>query len=194
MHPKISIFQMDSKNYVRKWREKIAKNPQKRQEHLERERIRDKFRRERKKESLAQSVRKQLENKRQQAERKRMYRARKKEELAAKSEIEEASNYNCPQTLGKAVKKVLSALPDNASRKKEVLEKAVVVANVGIKVVLPDKPKRTPWNKTSSDTVQQIVDFYQRDDISRQAPGMKDTKSIKNSLSGKRESVQKDIW
>lgn len=184
---------MESKYGVQKWREKLAKDTEKREEHLARERVRDKFRREKKKELLAQSKRKRQENKRQQAEKKRKYRARKKEELAALATENSSSMkaYNCRQTLAKAVKKVRLALPGDSLKKKEVLEKVVAIENVGIKVVQPDKPIRTPLNKIPCNIVQQVIDFYQRDDISRQAPGIKDTKSIKNLQTGKRKSIQK---
>lgn len=36
-----------------------------------------------------------------------------------------------------------------------------------------------------------IESFYSRDDISRQAPGKQDVKSVKNSHTGKRELIQK---
>lgn len=74
---------------------------------------------------------------------------------------------------------------------KQALEKVAAIEKVGIQFVQPDKPKRTPWNKIPCNIVQQVVDFYQRDDVSRQAPGIKDKKSVKNPQTGKRESVQK---
>ena len=43
--------------------------------------------------------------------------------------------------------------------------------------------------KRTSERHQQIIEFYQRDDISRQMPGMKDCKSFKNA-SGKKEKIQ----
>ena len=91
--------------------------------------------------------------------------------------------------MGKAVKKVKSVLPASP-RKREAVVKQLLFQ------IQPATSKASTFATNSARALtkeeqKKIVDFYLCDDISRQAPGKRDTKSVKNVSSGKREVFQK---
>ena len=48
-------------------------------------------------------------------------------------------------------------------------------------------PKPSPHNKLSDETIRTVIKFYERDDISRQAPGRKDVVTVRDSDGTKRK-------
>ena len=59
---------------------------------------------------------------------------------------------------------------------------------INVEVVQP-KPKILPTNEITPQIIESIKDFYQRDDISRQAPGVKD--HIIHRQDGMKTTIQK---
>lgn len=96
--------------------------------------------------------------------------------------------YSCSQSLMKAVSKVKKALPSTPRRKAEVMKKLVQVS-------MPENARRlfSEESKEIKDVDLRIAveKFYERDDISRQAPGIKDVKPIKDKISGEKLYVPK---
>lgn len=82
-------------------------------------------------------------------------------------------------------------LPKSPGKKTAVLKwlvAEVIGPDIQISsVTTVNKPKKS----LSNEDIMLIESFYSRDDISRQAPGKQDVKSVKNSHTGKRELIQK---
>lgn len=89
---------------------------------------------------------------------------------------ESPSGFRSRQSLGKAVKKAKQALPKSPRKRKAVT--AVLAEESGIvakSAISPGKMNRG----ISDETKQQVIDFYLSDDISWQAPGLKDRTIIR---------------
>lgn len=85
------------------------------------------------------------------------------------------------------MKMVRKSLPVDIRKKREVIKKLA-------KEVFPDldvekEDRKASWNKISPENIKLIEEFYIRDDISRQAPGLRDVISIKSS--GMKNHLQK---
>lgn len=178
-------------------REKLKQDEEKWKEHLEKERNRDKMRRENKKQQLGRNKQK-LKLKRLH-DRERQKKCRLNKQLLATERPESPSSpstssplgsYRSTQSLGKAVSRCRKSLPKSPNKKTAVIKKLVmeVLPDVG-KTIL--KEKKSGNNKISQEVKDKVLNFYCRDDISYQAPGKRDFKSIKNKESGKRERIQK---
>lgn len=139
--------------------------------------------------------------KRAETERKREYRLKCKLEIAAEMVQSDcvsitpctshSVDLNTPSkafrsaaSLGKAVSRVSRYLPQSPRKKAEVVRKLAISTSLF-------GPPRGQSNalKIPSKTGQQVQEFYQRDDISRQAPGMKDAILVRDGTTKKR--VQK---
>lgn len=99
--------------------------------------------------------------------------------------------YRCAQTLSKAVKKVTNRLPSTPRRRKAVLEKVVEQYCPQLKKkrkLLFENLSQT--DKENDHGVQLVLEFYERDNISCQAPGRKDVKSMRDAT-GKKQYVPK---
>lgn len=96
--------------------------------------------------------------------------------------------YKSRQALGKAVKRLVSALPRSPRKKQVVLTK--IAEDVGLSISRKHAVK-AHQGQISAETKKLVKDFYLQDDISRQLPGKKDVKSIKNVETGKKEKVAK---
>ena len=106
----------------------------------------------------------------------------KKAEL--KSVVVASPPYKSASNLGKAVKRTEPALPKSPRKRATVVKKLSMKSN----------DTASPENKlghTASDTstVLLVKDFYQRDDISRQAPGKRDTIVVRSNE--KKQIMQK---
>lgn len=117
----------DSKERVRKWRERLKADPDKWKEHLSKEQERDKARR---KKNILRSPnnKRQLKLKRlKDSARQRKHR----QEMKEKKEVENITllsplgSYRCPQTLGKAVHRVKKSLPNSPTKRTAILNKII---------------------------------------------------------------------
>uniref|UniRef100_A0A8D9F251 Uncharacterized protein n=1 Tax=Cacopsylla melanoneura TaxID=428564 RepID=A0A8D9F251_9HEMI len=181
-----------SADRMRKMRAKLKEdsNSEKYKAFLDKDKTRQAKRRVEKKIELANDSKKLALKRLKDKERQRKSRQRRKGLGESSSAF---TPYKCPQTLSKAVKKVTSNLPSTPRRKKAVIEKIV-------KDYCPQLSKRklfnndhTPSSKKSQedqDVASLVLKFYERDDISRQAPGRKDVKSIRDKT-GKKQYVPK---
>jgi hypothetical protein len=107
---------------------------------------------------------------------------RKRDREAKRAKREASKNvhgatYCTPQTFGKAVNKVMKALPDDESRRREVLVE--INKRFGLRVVTAHSTSE--WHEQLKSVDETIRLFYIQDDISRQAPGMKDVSTCKSS-------------
>jgi len=104
-----------------------------------------------------------------------------------------------PQSIGKAVRKVEKVMPKSPRKKAAIIGK--MLANISPKkckliVKMAFMPRKVLQRKKRSDAltseeVQQIQDYFRRDDISRMCPGRKDFVSVKTATG--RELRQKRV-
>lgn len=182
---------------MRKFRQKLKDRPEDFKNHLQREKERDKKRREKRKEKEKLSKRLLNERRGKEAERKRQYRERKK--LLTQSTLHEheqssssLGSYCCVQTLGKAVSRVRRTLPSSPRKKFAVVRKLGFDIFGDVARVINESDKKRGVKHALSEEDKEIVkNFYQRDDVSRQAPGIKDVKSVKDTKTGERILCQK---
>ena len=180
---------------MRKLREKLNQDKNKCESFKEKERARDKKRREKMKLVKNLSAKSLMEYRWKETERKRKYRQKIKEQESrpiGDTTIPEIGSFKCPQSLGKAVTKVKRVLPFSPRKRTAVLRKLVYESSPQAAKTLFDKsPKQNTKSSISQDNISKVHEFYNSDDISRQAPGIRDVKSIKDPTSGKRITVQK---
>jgi len=172
---------------MRRYRKNIYENENARTQYRKKEAERKKRERAAKKICMTAEQRKIEKNK--EKERRRRWRNRVKQHMKEKVREEVAGlwPYSCKQTLGKAICKIKNALPKNPEKQK------TVIAHLAYEKV-PDliiKKKQNARHSYSTETIEHVKMFYARDDISRQAPGKRDTKSVKNPNTGEREMIQK---
>ena len=91
----------------------------------------------------------------------------------AKSMHATSNGYANKRSLGRAVSRSRHSLPDSSSKAEQVVR--TLASSIGILPKLPQLPTQS----LPSDTMQAVVGFYKRDDISRQAPGKKDYITIR---------------
>lgn len=90
--------------------------------------------------------------------------------------------YTCPQTLGKAKRKVVRALPSSPTKKKAILAQIVSEMNDAEKTEITNAVSTTPPKtrvKAARDLTilkKAIKEFYERDDVSRMSPKTRDVK------------------
>lgn len=95
-------------------------------------------------------------------------------------------SYRCLQSFGKAVRKLKKNLPGSP------LKKEAVVRKLATEILGCDLDKCQKKENAKDEVAEKAVrDFYYRDDISRQAPGIKDYKTIKDTVTGKKTKRQK---
>lgn len=180
---------------MRKLRKKLKEDEEKHKSHLQSERERDQKRREEMKTKLKLSVRMRNEKRKKEAERKRKYRQKKKIIEITERKVTDVSplgSYKCVQSLGKAVNKVKKCLPSSPTKKVAVINKLLQDSSDSDKIGLFDKRGGTRvCNALDESTVSKIEQFYERDDISRLTPGIRDVKSVKDLKTGKRKLLQK---
>jgi hypothetical protein len=83
-----------------------------------------------------------------------------------------SSAYGSSQALGKAIVKVENALPVDQRKQVEVLIAVCTRRNLHVSV----KSENHPQPQQEPEINQTICSFFQRDDVSRQAPGLRDVK------------------
>ena len=139
------------------------------EEYLSKERLRMKRKRANMTEAEKEEERRKARN--------RMQAKRKKEEPPNLFSSSILNSLLSPQTLGKAVKKAAKSLPRDKNLRVEVLQELCKRDNL---TVIHRRPPQFIGN-ASRDAVHGIIEeFYLRDDISRQAPGLKDTCYVKD--------------
>ncbi|KAJ8720597.1 hypothetical protein PYW08_006062 [Mythimna loreyi] len=162
-----------------KYRRKLKENPELHADHLRRERARDSKRREIMKKKMEADEDLKILARIRSKERMQTTRKRRREEQIKQI----GTRYNSPRTLGKAVAKVKRNLPVSPTKAVEVVKKIAAE----FKITASDKsnaPKAVP-RKLTDEGKKQICDFYNRDDVSRQMPGIKDVKTVKSSTGTK---------
>ncbi|CAH2086564.1 unnamed protein product [Euphydryas editha] len=176
---------------MQKYRKKLKENKENYETHLLKERERDKKRRDAKKASAdAEEIEKRRKRDR---ERQRALRLKKKNEilyLPTQSTSSPIGTYKSKRSFKKAITKIKRSLPASPSKRVAVLKEiAIEVFPISARRLLYPKEKTSA--SLSKETVAQIEAFYQRDDISRAAPGIKDYKSVKDPTTGERQRLQK---
>ena len=114
-----------------------------------------------------------VEKKRKQREQKAAYRKRKKESENVQ-EIQESpssSAYKSKISHGRAVARAKKHLPASPRRKRALI-KSLAFQEIKIRPFV--SKKRRSSATIASEKYQTVIDFYERDDISRQAPGKAD--------------------
>lgn len=163
------------------YRERMKANPVKFKLVKEKDRERKKKERRTKQLTVAEASRRRA----QCRERVRLHRLRKKNSLS-KQAVASEEVYKTPQALGKAIGKVKRAPPSSPRKRKAVIAKLASATGAHPEV---NQQKKHPHNKLSPNTVKCIQDFYVRDSISRQAPGICDFVVLK--VKGKKTKLQK---
>ncbi|XP_050500497.1 uncharacterized protein LOC126880583 isoform X1 [Diabrotica virgifera virgifera] len=188
----LSFQKMDNKEKKKRYFEKLRLDPQRLAAHQEKERQRVKAVRAKERDlfkdrpDILESKRK-YETLRKQKQRERKRLAKLGEESNFPSVASELGSYKRPQSLGKAVNRVKKVLPDSPSKKQAVVRKLILE----YPNLILTKPPRKCTTKLSDEVKKTVKDFFIRDDISYQAPGKRDTKSIKDPVTNKRANVQK---
>lgn len=88
--------------------------------------------------------------------------------------------------MSKAVYKVNKSLPSNPTKEKQVLDQ-ILRDRYGKELI--ERPK-TFSRGLAEDIKQKVINFYNHDDISWQAPGKRDVTYVKDTVSGKKIAVQ----
>ena len=127
-----------------------------------------------------------------EADRKRKYRHEKSRQL--QQQLQNAVNTVSPLAFksnsaeGKAVSRARKNLPFSPEKRRHIV-KTLAFAEMKIRPFTSSKRKRKTEEKEAREKA--VVEFYKRDDISRQAPGKNDVVSVKCAYGGKRQKLQK---
>ena len=127
---------------------------------------------------------KRIADRRRDALRKRQSRKIISQQLNSADDHSSLAAYASVQTFGKAMKKATKALPYKSPKKFEVINR--LAQSVGL---LPPPQHPRVARKLTEATVEKVLAFYERDDISWQAPGKRDTVTIKRN--GKSEKIRR---
>lgn len=102
-------------------------------------------------------------------------------------------SYKTYSALAKAATKTRKTLPASPTKRTAVIAKLVYSLDEANQLVIFNNRtimKRGGNKGLSADLIEKIQLFYQRDDISRTSPNVKDTRYFVNSVTGKRELQQ----
>ena len=132
-----------------------------------------------------------------QAEKKKLYRQRKKYEANMNMNNEQTTStpaeapkvaFTHSSTKARSIKKVESALPRSPRKREEVVK---ALASNFLRVQFKSTSKRgRPSDLLNDEQEEWLVNFLDRDDISRQTPGRKDTVYI-GKVNGEKRYLQK---
>ena len=100
------------------------------------------------------------------------------------------STYKSVQSLAKAVNRTERALPVSPRRNKEIIRQLAVKHGVITKSLAPLKSSKAHGNGLPDSTINNVVKFYQLDEINSTAPGKKDVFIIRSS-DGTKATIQK---
>ncbi|KAJ4437802.1 hypothetical protein ANN_13740 [Periplaneta americana] len=151
--------------------------------------------RERKKEKLKNckmEVKKAIKEEEKRKNRERVARFRRLKKERAETKLAEQDHNFCAyknsSSLGKATPRARKALP-NSPRKKRCVVKRLFETYVGNSNLSEEKYSSTNQKGLDISTVTAVTEFYNRDDVSRQAPGLKDVRTI-HKPDGSKERMQ----
>jgi hypothetical protein len=100
----------------------------------------------------------------------------KRQKTVVETSAQDSDPYATPQSFGKAVSKASNALPQDRGRRIAVIHE--LCKRDSLEITNHEPPKFI--GTTSKEIVFSFVNnFYLRDDVSRQAPGLKDTVYVK---------------
>ncbi|CAM4986859.1 unnamed protein product [Rotaria socialis] len=97
----------------------------------------------------------------------------------------QASSFSTKQTKSKALKKIMNVLPVNKKRQIELITKVAE----DLKILKIQKKQERDYQALPTTVKNKVYEFYSRDDISYQAPGKRDSITIKEN--GLRKKMQK---
>lgn len=179
---------MSSKVRVAKCRQKKKENACKWKVYLEKDKLHKRAFREKEKSILKANANLSLKKKEKDRERQRRYRLKKKS-----GDVEDTGSaigsYKSPRTLGKAVQRVKSVLPQSPSKKHAVV-KRLIQENFGPEISNSIFKTKKSGSRQILKESRSVIEFYNNDEISRQAPGKRDVKSVKDPVTGKRGLIQ----
>lgn len=174
---------------MRRRRQKL-KEEGKYEEYKENQRQQMKKVRDKKKEEISKLKKRRqeairLEERRKTRERVAKHRLLKKERQ--RSQASPCVTYKSACSSGKAIKRAKKALPKSPRKKAYVVRKLFELIP-GTKDINETK-KHTNSLALSSETVDKVIEFYERDDISRMSPGLKDVTTVKR-IDGSKHKLQ----
>ncbi|CAF2081486.1 unnamed protein product [Rotaria magnacalcarata] len=111
------------------------------------------------------------------------FRAKKKNDSDCSTA--QASSFSTKQTKSKALKKIMNVLPVNKKRQLELITKVAE----DLKILKIQKKQERDYQALPTPVKNKVYEFYYRDDISYQAPGKRDSITIKEN--GLRKKMQK---
>lgn len=133
---------------------------------------------------LNRTLAKKIADRRRDALRKRESRKVAVQQQVTTNHGNSSSAFKSGQNFGKAMKKAVKALPSNSQKKFELVKRSAEKSGI-IKTSQQPRVAR----KLTGDTVDSVLTFYVRDDISWQAPGKRDTVTVQRN--GKSETIQR---
>ena len=103
--------------------------------------------------------------------------------------------FNTKSAEYKAVGKLKRALPSTSAKKKEAVSKLLQTFNEKdrediINMVANTTAKAKPTRAISSNLIESVKSFYERDDISRMSPDMRNCRKFVNPVTGVKEEKQ----
>lgn len=188
----IVLFQImaptPNKTRMAKCREERKKNQEQWKAYLEKDKLRKRKVREKEKNELTKDKKLLAEKRQKDKERQRLYREKKK--VIQNGDQSELGSYKSPRTLGKAVKRIKNSLPNSPTKKVAIIRK-LVRENLSSELKKDIfNAKKTGPRKIQSDCLKRVNEFLQCNEISRQAPGKRNVKSVKDPVTGKRSLYQ----
>lgn len=119
-------------------------------------------------------------------------RKRKKEQLMMDKRLESES-YRTDGAFRKAVSKIKRSLPSDSTKRNQALKKVLDSLDPVDKaevIACGDVTKGKTNQGLTADLIEAIQNFYERDDISRVSPNVKDCKRFVNDATGEKEYKQ----
>lgn len=110
------------------------------------------------------------------------------------SDVSLTHTYKTKSALAKAVSKTKKSLPSSPSKRKIVVKKVLDSFEADDRnEIIGNKTsvsRKNHWKRISSDLIEAIEAFYERDDVSRISPNVKHARNFKNLVTGKKEIRQ----
>lgn len=154
--------------------------------------------------SLPESVQQKIFREQREYARKKVAkcRARKKQLLSATStqyalntlttsSTSSTRGYNSSSALNKAVAKLKRAAPKSLEKKKEAVRELLLSFDVKDREEIILGTTENSFRKTnalSPSVIKSVQEFYERDDVSRMSPNVKDCKNYVNSVTGVKQT------
>ncbi len=100
--------------------------------------------------------------------------------------------YKTASARSKALAKVKRALPSSSAKKKELVSKLLRTFNDKdrLEIVENKSTESKPARGISPSVIEMVKSFYERDDVSRMSPNMKDCRKFVNQNTGSKELKQ----